>query len=100
MFPGGQRGQSPGVPQLDLPTVLDQVGRRLAELRRAHGWTQEQMSERLGVLTSYLQRIEAGRENLTLGSLVALANVLGTSLTDIFRPPATARKIGRPPRRG
>lgn len=56
------------------------------------------MSEHLGVLTTYLQRIEAGQENLTVGSLVTLANVLDVSLTDIFRAPATSRKVGRPPR--
>lgn len=88
------------MPLLDLPTVLDQLGRRIAELRRGRRWTQEQMAERLGVVTTYLQRIEAGRENLTVGSLVGLANVLNASLADIFTPPATYRKSGRPRREG
>lgn len=86
------------MPRLDQSTVLDQLGRRIAELRRDRQWTQEQMAERLGVLTTYLQRIERGRENLTVGSLVALANALDVSLLDIFTAPATSRKIGRPSR--
>jgi transcriptional regulator with XRE-family HTH domain len=38
----------------------------VAERRRAYGLTQEQLAEKLDVSLKYLQRVEAGEENLTL----------------------------------
>ncbi len=66
----------------------------------ARGWTQEVAAERLGIDVRELQRIEAGRVNLTLHSLLRLARALGTSVRDLFDPPASRvpRKPGRPPR--
>ncbi len=57
--------------RLDPDLVLRSVGRRVAELRSG---TQEELAERLGVSIKYLQRIEAGRPNLTIRSLVRIAN--------------------------
>jgi transcriptional regulator with XRE-family HTH domain len=46
-----------------------------------------------------LQRIEAGRVNLTLHTLLRLARALGTPVRALFDPPASRapRKPGRPP---
>jgi transcriptional regulator with XRE-family HTH domain len=77
------------------------VGLRVAERRQAVGWTQEVLAERLGVSVKYLQRIEAGTENLTIRSVVNLANELDLSPNYLLRPvrePA-ARKPGRPRKR-
>ena len=80
--------------------VLTSLGRRIAELRRLRGYTQEQMSVRLGVATKYYQRIERGSENLTVSALTRLAEALGVPLPALFDPPTQKRaKPGRP-RRG
>lgn len=80
--------------------VLRDVGRRIAELRAAQGWTQEQMAEALDVNLPYLQRIEGGRENLTVRSLARLAHVLGVRVGALFEAPTdrTVRGPGRPRR--
>ncbi|MSP60274.1 MAG: XRE family transcriptional regulator [Myxococcales bacterium] len=84
----------------DPERVVGRVGRRVAELRVARDLTQEQLAEKLGVSLKYLQRIEAGRENLTIESMVRLANVLSRRVIDLFRPPRrTVRRKGRPPSR-
>ncbi len=92
---------------MDAPTpempadVLRDVGRRVAEIREERGMTQEALSERLGVNMPYLQRIEAGRENLTIRSLVHLAVALGVRVVALFDAPKdrTPRKAGRPKRK-
>lgn len=78
--------------------VLRGIGRRIAELRAAQGWTQEKMAEALDVNLPYLQRIEGGRENLTVRSLARLAHVLGVKVAALFEAPAdlTVRGPGRP----
>ena len=80
--------------------VLRDVGRRIAELRIAQGWTQEKMAEALDVNLPYLQRIEGGRENLTVRSLARLAHVLGVRVGALFEAPLdrTVRGPGRPRR--
>ena len=42
------------------------------------------MAERAGFSIKYLQRIEGGRENLTIKSLVELAAVLGIEVVEFF----------------
>lgn len=81
-------------------TVIRNVGRRVAELRAALGLTQDEFSAQVGIGLKYLQRVEAGRENLTIESLVKLANHLNTRVTALFEPAQTqAGQRGRPPRR-
>jgi transcriptional regulator with XRE-family HTH domain len=53
------------------------------------------MSERLRCLPQYLQRIEAGRENLTLKSLTRLANLLGVDPAALLAKGTRARKTTR-----
>jgi transcriptional regulator with XRE-family HTH domain len=80
--------------------VFEDVGRRVRELRIAHGWTQEAAVERLGVDVRELQRIEAGRVNMTLQSLVRIARGLGVPVRELFDAPSARgpRKPGRPPK--
>jgi transcriptional regulator with XRE-family HTH domain len=76
------------------------VGRRIAERRAALGWTQEQLAEKIGISTRYLQAIESGAENLTLDSLGKFARALRGVVADPFAWAALpkARGRGRPRR--
>lgn len=83
---------------IDPDRFVRHVGRRVAELRAELGWTQEQLAEHARVSLKYLQRIEAGRENLTLRSVARLANHLRVPPAELFVPPRSRRpKRGRPP---
>ncbi len=85
----------------DQPSdITQQVGRRIAELRQGGGVTQEAFAERLGVSLKYVQRIEGGRQNLTLRSLARLAILLGVGPGELFLQPASVEtRVGRPRRR-
>jgi transcriptional regulator with XRE-family HTH domain len=84
----------------DIDDTVKTVGRRVAELRAKGGLTQEQQAEQLGFTLKYLQRIEGGGENLTVRSLVKIADVFGVSVTELFRRPRTKQAgPGRPKRR-
>lgn len=78
------------------------VGRRAAELRRARGLTQEAFAEAAGVSVKYVQAVEQGTQNLSLRSLVKLANLLRVHPRELFRTPRSPpARPGRPkaPRR-
>ena len=82
---------------LDPHRVTRWVGGRVATRRRAFGLTQEELAERLDVSLKYLQRIEAGHENLTIHSMVTLANALDVAPSYLLRPRSSTRpKPGRP----
>ena len=78
-------------------TLLD-LGRRVAEVRADAGLTQEEFAERVArVSLKYLQRIEAGRANLTVLTLAKFAARIGVEVKDLFEPPASRDiRRGRP----
>ncbi len=82
----------------DPKRVLKNVGRRIAEIRVARELTQERFAETvLGVSLKYAQAIEAGRENLTVESLVKIAVKLRVPVASLFERPASTRvRRGRP----
>jgi transcriptional regulator with XRE-family HTH domain len=77
--------------------VLRHVGRRVAELRTARGWTQDQFGERARLSVGYVRQVEGGHENLTLVTLVKLALVLDVDAADLLTPPTSSEvRKGRP----
>lgn len=77
--------------------LLKRIGRRVAEAREARGLTQEKCAELLKVTPRYLQRVEAGEENLTIDSLVKLGAKLKVDPADFFVMPVTPTpRPGRP----
>jgi transcriptional regulator with XRE-family HTH domain len=84
----------------DLDQLVRDVGRRVGEERGRRGWTQEQFAEALGYSLKFTQRIEGGRENLTIKSAAMLADALGVPLVALFKKPRTKQPgPGRPKKR-
>ena len=78
---------------------LENLGRRIAELREQTGLTQEQLALKLGVTPRNVQRIEQGRVNVQALSLLRLAEVLGVHPGELFEPSAHVRRPGRRPKK-
>ena len=64
--------------------LFENIGRRIAALRHARGWTQERLSEASGMSAPYLARIETGAREPTLRTLESLANALEVPLPRLF----------------
>jgi transcriptional regulator with XRE-family HTH domain len=77
--------------------VLQGVGQRVFEARRAAHMTQEELGAKLHVDTRTVQRIERG-ENITLPIVIEIARLLVVPLPELFEPveKRIARKPGRP----
>lgn len=58
------------------PEIIAFVARRIKALRVARGLTQDAVAEALGIASKNVQRLEAGRQNLTLETLAKVADVL------------------------
>ncbi len=78
------------------------LGLNIRARREALGLTLQEASERMDVAPKHLQKIEAGggvRDaasaapiNVTLVTLVRIADGLGTSVHNLFAPPSPAKK--------
>jgi transcriptional regulator with XRE-family HTH domain len=77
-------------------TIIADVGRRIAEARRARGWTQQQAADRLRMEVQSVQRLERG-ENLTIRTMVRIAGILGIPTRALFdEPTSRVKRPGRP----
>jgi DNA-binding XRE family transcriptional regulator len=63
---------------------LRQLGARLRALRRDAGRTQQQAAVAIGLTRTYLTDVEAGRKNITLRTLYALAEHFGTDPAELL----------------
>jgi transcriptional regulator with XRE-family HTH domain len=82
--------------------VLDQVGRRVGELRRSRGLTQQQVADSVGMLLRDYQAIEGGGRKVTLETVLKVArDGLEVPIRMLFDAPTgkLPRRPGRPPRR-
>lgn len=57
---------------------------RVRELREARGWTLERAAEAMDLDLKHLQKVEAGKLNVTLVTLVRIASGFGDSLSSLF----------------
>lgn len=60
------------------------LGKRIKEIRKSFGYTQEQFSEMIGIETSSLSGIESGRFFPSLHVMDKMSNVLGVPLVEFF----------------
>lgn len=64
------------------PRVL--FGRRLAQVRKLKGWSQEQLALETGIARSYLSDVERGQRNVALLNICKLAQTLDVSVGLLF----------------
>lgn len=61
------------------------VGRNFARLRKAKGFTQEEIAQRSGFSQWYISGLETGRRNPTVITLYELASALEVAVTDLLK---------------
>lgn len=71
------------------------LGQRVRDLRKAHGWTLEQAAVQAGLARSTLSKIENGQMSPTYEALKKLAEGLKISVPQLFTPPSRAQINGR-----
>lgn len=67
------------------PEALKKFGERLRELRKAKGWSQEELANRADIELSQISRIERGVINTSLSQVFVIAEALGVEASELFR---------------
>jgi transcriptional regulator with XRE-family HTH domain len=62
-----------------------ELGERIRERRKALGISQEQLGERAGLHRTYVGQVERGDVNVTVRTLLAVADGLGVDVADLVR---------------
>lgn len=76
------------------------LGEHIAQLRKAHGVTQAQLGDAMGVSQQTVQAYEVGRRRVPVSALPVIARLLSVSLEEVFgeATPSTPRKRGPLPK--
>lgn len=77
--------------------LQQQLGRRLRQLRRLAGLTQEQVARRARVETKYYGSVERGERNISLATLERLARAYGREPFELLVPAGRAGQEGAGP---
>ena len=60
------------------------IGQQIRKIRKAHGLSQEQLAERVGISTTHMSHIETGNTKLSLPVLVDMASALEVRTDDLL----------------
>jgi transcriptional regulator with XRE-family HTH domain len=64
-------------------SILERFGKRVRELRRAQGISQEAFADQCGLNRTYISGIERGKRNVALCNIEAIARALGLSISQL-----------------
>ncbi len=70
--------------ELKLDSALENIGSKLKSIRDKKGWTLRELSEKTGIDNSRLSKIEQGKINITLVTLIQLSIALEVSPADLL----------------
>ena len=73
-----------GKPDENTLEIRDYVARRMKELRREHGITQERYALMVGLNRSYLADIEKGNRNFGIDTLDKIVTGFGLTFAEFF----------------
>ena len=73
--------------------VLDRIGGLVRDARRHRGWTQEQLAGALGSSQSAVNRIERGKQNVSLAMLARIGEVLDSGIVTLGHPGPTHLRV-------
>jgi transcriptional regulator with XRE-family HTH domain len=68
-----------------MQEVHKRLGRRIAEIRRKRGFSQEAFAHECGFHRSYMGAVERGEKNITLAMVEKLAKAFKMSLSELFK---------------
>jgi len=68
-----------------MQEIQKKLGRRIAELRRKRGFSQEGFAHECRFHRSYMGAVERGEKNITIQMVGRVAKALRVSLSELFK---------------
>lgn len=73
--------------------ILKRVGKKIREIRKNRGLSQEALGEKATLSANYIGQIERGQKQVTLTTLDKIAESLEIDVSLLFEFPSTSKKI-------
>jgi transcriptional regulator with XRE-family HTH domain len=80
-----------GKPQREVDPFRDELrlqrealGRRIRELRREHGWSQEEFADRAHIHRTFAGSLERGEKNCSFHALILIAQCFSLTVSDLL----------------
>jgi transcriptional regulator with XRE-family HTH domain len=67
------------------PDVKVLFGKRVRQLRKSRGWSQEEFAHQVGLDRSYMGGVERGERNVSLENICLIAKALSLPASELFR---------------
>ena len=64
------------------------IGRRLNSIRTSRHMTQQELANTSGLDRTYISMVEHGKQNLTIGAVLRIADALGVPIGHLIEPEA------------
>lgn len=64
--------------------ALIKIGKRIRELRKAKGFSQEEFAYEVGLDRTYMGSVERGERNIAALNLIRIAKILKVEIGDLF----------------
>lgn len=64
--------------------ITDDLGKRIRELRKQTGLSQERFALKIGMDRTYFASVEAGKRNISIVNIKKISDVLGVTLSELF----------------
>jgi len=68
-----------------MQEVQKRLGKRVADLRRKKGFSQEGFAHECGFHRSYMGAVERGEKNITIRMIEKIAKALNIALSELFK---------------
>lgn len=66
-------------------SILINFGKRVREIRKQKGYSQEELAYRSGLHRTYIGMIERAEKNITLNNIEKISNALKIKIKDLFQ---------------
>ncbi len=64
--------------------ITDDLGKRIRELRKQTGLSQERFALKIGMDRTYFASVEAGKRNISIVNIKKISDGLGVTLSELF----------------
>lgn len=78
-----------------MVTALDKLGKRIREIRKARGLSQEALGEKCGFTFSYVGGVERAENNISIKNLEKIADALNVDLYEFFIDHKAEKQISK-----
>lgn len=64
--------------------ITEELGKRIKELRKMTGLSQEKFALKIGMDRTYFATVESGKRNISLNNIEKIAKGLNISISELF----------------